>query len=246
MSTDLGYISADSTASVSAFDTYTPLDGSESGNGVPLDAHSSEPDAQALEGSSRKTPDSAESPLTLEELVELLMPEAFDLIKAANPWDMPYMKYCSELLARLVIELPPLHANKWDLETLVKIPPVEIVELEIAPNTTIPLHDHRDYIGAILAIDGQVDCVNYTRIDGPAEPGAFLLQQSKQALLTPGDTSCLGLSQHNFHLLKSGAKTARMVDIFTFVPGGEGHSYWAQINDTPVNEEQGIYSARWL
>lgn len=246
MSTALGSIPADTTARVSAANTDTPSDRSEAGNGRPLNAVSPGPGAQAFGERNQETPDSPERPLNLKEWVEWLMPEAEDLIKAANPCDMAYVKYCSELLARLVIELPPLHADKWDLETLIKIPPVEIVELEIAPNTTIPLHDHRDYIGAILAIDGQVDCVNYTRIDGPGEPDTFLLKQTQQALLTPGDTSYLGLSKHNFHVLKSGAKTARMVDVFTFFPGGEGHSYWAEINDTPINEEQGIYSAKWL
>ena len=212
-------------------------------------------DTQRREALDAGSPDATEapvrpdvSPLSLPELMALIHPEALALVESEQPElaEMPFLNFISEVLPRLVTELPGLGTPSWDIETLLSQPPVEIVTLEFAPGAVIPLHDHRDYIGAIMGVEGEVECVNYTRVDGYSEPGTFLLQQSGQKMLTAGVTGALGSEWNNFHVLTAGAETARLVDVFTFYPGGAGYSAWAEVESEPTDPANGIYQATWL
>ncbi len=61
-----------------------------------------------------------------------------------------------------------------------------------------------------------------------------------------GATGYLGLELHNFHVLTNGPERSRLVDVFTFFPGGDGYSYWADISADPVDADAQIYRAWWL
>ena len=186
------------------------------------------------------------APLSLTELMALVGPAAEELVAASDPDDLGFLSYVAELMPRLQVTLSNQNAQNWDMNTLFAQGPVEVFELEMAPGAQIPLHDHRDYIGVLLGMGGEVHCANYTRVGEPSPPGAeFMLQKTAEEILTPGKASYLGLELHNFHVVTAGDERARLVDLFTFFPGGDGHSYWADLDPEPVDAENAIYRAWW-
>jgi len=184
--------------------------------------------------------------LTLDQLVEIVHPEAKKLVESASGDEIAYLEMVAALVPKVVVDLPDLKTPKWNLKKLKELPPIEVVEIEIAPGHSIPLHDHRDYNGVLCGVDGEAHCVNYSAYAGDAPEGMFLLQKTYEDTLTAGKSAYLGLELHNFHVISAGKTTTRLLDVFTFWPGGAATSAWAKINPKPVNEKDQVYMGWWL
>jgi len=183
-------------------------------------------------------------PITLQELLDAVHPMAAALVAQRNPNELPYLDEVESLLQLLEITLEPLGTPTYDLETLAAKGPVEIVELEMAPNAVIPLHDHRDYTGALLGVHGSAKVVSYTLAEKQDDGPGFLLHKDADVEMGVGATGTLGLTLRNFHILTAGPEGARFVDVFTFFPG-TGYSYFAQLEPEPVDAENDIWRAHW-
>jgi hypothetical protein len=215
----------------------------ESGDDGGLDTTGDESDSTDSAGD-EGTEDTGLEPITLEELMAIVHPWAVDLVAAGNPDDLGYNAECEELLARLEHELPYLMAPNYELDPLLIMAPVEIFQIEMSPGSSIPLHDHQDYIGSIVAMAGNCDAVNYTKLTEPDPEGWFELQEVSSGTLMPGMTGSLGLVDANFHVLNAGPNGCQLVDVFTFFDP-QGYSNWADLDPTPLNAENKIYRARY-
>jgi predicted metal-dependent enzyme (double-stranded beta helix superfamily) len=210
----------------------------------------SEASGETSDGTSNETTGTDESsetgsePLTLEELMAIVHPWAVELVAAANPDDLSYNADVEELLLNLVVDLPDLVSSGYDLEALLVNAPVEIFEIHMAPGATIPLHDHRDYIGSILGVEGSVDATYYTKMTDPDPQGWFEVQEISNGSISPGSVGSLGLVEGNFHVLTAGPQGAKLVDVFTFFDP-QGYSNWAELDPTPINAAEKIYRCRF-
>lgn len=194
--------------------------------------------------SSGETGETGQAPLSLEELMAIIHPWAVELVASSAPDDLGYNANVEALLEALVIDLPDITNGGYDLEELLVNAPIEIFEIHMTPGSVIPLHDHADYIGSIVGVEGSCETINYTQLTQPDPEGWFEVQEVASGNITPGVTGSLGLVEANFHVLQAGPQGAKMVDVFTFF-SPSGYSNWAQLDPTPVDAAQKIYRCRW-
>jgi hypothetical protein len=237
-------------------ETQTPDDSSSNGDdeseSSSEEAESSTQDTgettseESSEGTSDDTSDDTttdSSPLSLQELLDMVHPDAEKLIAESNPDDIAFLQQVVKTMQRLEDEFVAHPTQKYNIAHLVGRSPVDILQIDMAPNASIPLHDHADYIGALLGLKGSAECINYTVVEGDVEPGYFLLDETARVSLEPGTTGYLGLKEHNFHVVTAGASGAQMVDLFVFFDPN-GSSNWASIVEV-VDESKKRYKAKW-
>ena len=108
-------------------------------------------------------------------------------------------------------------------------------------------HDHRDYNGVILGVDGEVRIRNYDIVGDELVPPAgatFQIRQTRDDLILPGRFSSLGRARENVHDVTAGAQGGRVLDAFTFYRP-DGQSYFMDVDETPRDAERGIFDAAW-
>lgn len=194
--------------------------------------------------------------LGLEELVERLFPMARDLVAAEEPAEQAYLQRVAALLSRL--ESPSEHGPR-DVRAVMqrlrkeRAPEVEgrfplsVVEFDIGPGGGFSAHDHRDYNGVILGIEGEARIRNFDILGDEAVPPKdkpFRIREMRDEIITPGRISTLGRRRDNVHELVAGEEGVRVLDIFTFFTEKAG-SYYLEMSQEPIDPKKRIYEARW-
>jgi len=125
--------------------------------------------------------------------------------------------------------------------------PLAAVAMSLKPGGGFSHHDHRDYNGVIMGIEGEVRIRNYDILGDvpvPPEGQAFQLRETADCLILPGRISSLGRRRDNIHDLVAGPDGARVLDVFTFFePGATSH--YLDVEAKPRDAERRIYDAAW-
>ena len=190
--------------------------------------------------------------LGLAEFMTEMSPRARSFIASGGQREEAYLMGVGELMARLET---PTQAQAMDTtrshiegrraaET-----PIDFVVLmfSLEPGKGFSHHDHRDYNGVILGVEGEAHVTNYDILGDnpvPAEGELFQIRQTRDDLILPGRFSSLGTSRDNIHELIAGPDGATVIDVFTFMVEG-AKSYNMNVDAQPRDAERKIYEATW-
>ena len=125
--------------------------------------------------------------------------------------------------------------------------PLMAVSVRLKPGRGFRHHDHLDYNGVIMGIDGEVRIRNYDFLDeAPAleSDETFRIRETRNDLILPGRMSTLGRNRDNIHDLVAGKKGAHVLDVFTFFAKHAGSRY-LDVAPEPRDAEARIYDAAW-
>lgn len=194
------------------------------------------------------------SPETLEvgELVAQMVPRARRLIAEGGKREEAYLMGIGELLARLQVptrEDLKATMKRYSLENADDERPREIsvVMFKLEPGRGFTHHDHRDYNGVILGVEGEARIKNFDILGAhpiPPSGRSFQLRETRDDLILPDRFSTLGSARDNVHNLVAGPEGATVLDVFTFLrPGARSH--WLEVDPTPRDAERKIYDAAW-
>lgn len=204
-------------------------------------------------------PDVTDEPLTIEQLLARVRPEARRMIASDRPDETAYLAAVSSLLARYQPEEPwsvrEPDDGRWSMNTVARVPPVIVFEIRMRPGAKIDLHDHRHYNGVLVCREGSVRCRNFDIVQPDGREldiaagevptgGDFLIRQNRDAILTRGLRSKLSRDRDNIHHVEAGPEGCVLSDLFThFRP--EARSYSIAWDDTPVSRGSDIYKVSW-
>jgi len=124
---------------------------------------------------------------------------------------------------------------------------VVVAMFALDPGKGFSHHDHRDYNGVILGVEGEAHVRNYDILgDDPVPPEGevFRIRQTRDDLILPGRFSTLGTSRDNVHELIAGPEGATVLDVFTFM-NEEATSYFMDVDPEPRDADQRIFDATW-
>lgn len=203
--------------------------------------------------------DAVAAPLTIDQLVAKLRPEAKRMIAADRPDESSYLAAVSTLLARYKPEDPwamrDVGDSGWSMNTAAWMPPVVVFDIQMRPGSKIHLHDHRHYNGVLLCTDGSVRCRNFDivqldgqRLDivaGEAPTGDdFLIRQNKDSTLSRGQLSTLSRDRDNIHHIEASPDGCTLVDFFTYFRR-EARSYELDWDERPLSKGGDVYKVAW-
>lgn len=123
-----------------------------------------------------------------------------------------------------------------------------VVMFDLKPGKGFSHHDHRDYNGMILGVEGEAHVTNYDILgDNPIPPQdeTFQIRQTRDDLILPGRFSSLGMTRENVHELIAGPEGAVVLDVFTYLPTSTG-SHFMEVAEEPRDAERRIYDASWV
>jgi predicted metal-dependent enzyme (double-stranded beta helix superfamily) len=187
--------------------------------------------------------------VSIQKVVSQLLPKARKLIKDKEPNEEAYLFEVASLLTRLG-KLPTGKiddgARPYRLEAVKNSRPIVIYQIVMKPGAVIKLHDHRDYNGVIMGIEGSAECRNFDFVDAeiPAKGKPFRIREEASVTLRPGRVGTLARRRHNVHLVTAGPEGARLLDVFTFFSRSAGSS-WINFDDSPVAGSDDIYEVTW-
>ena len=189
-------------------------------------------------------------PITLEEFVKQAEPIADALVSTEKPNEDAYLMHLASLLCRIA----PLPAQaQQESERPIQMKRryrgthFAAIQIHMDEGAALPFHDHYEYNGAILGLEGTVHARNFEMVDAdrrPPEDATFAIRETVRATLTPGRISTLSRRRDNIHDLRGGKGGGRLLDIFTFFPSSQGSKY-LEVEDEPIDADHRIYQARW-
>ncbi|GJM21133.1 MAG: hypothetical protein DHS20C15_10480 [Planctomycetota bacterium] len=207
--------------------------------------------AAAISASSGPAPVPAES-LEIAELIAEMSPRAHELVHTGGKNEEAYLMAVGALLARL--QLPSdeqLGRAMHEFYTNGQADPdtreIAIVAFNLEPGGGFDHHDHRDYNGVILGVEGEARIKNYDILGDELVPPpgqTFQIRQTRDDLILPGRFSSLGRTRENVHNLVAGPEGARVLDVFTFYEADAG-SYFMDVDPQARDPERGIFDATW-
>lgn len=185
--------------------------------------------------------------LDLDAFVMQAQPLARQLVAAKVPDEERYLKTIARLLGRIEgikpSRLRPKQNYAMHKEVLFR--PLIIYQMRLAPGAGIPLHDHRNYNGVLMGMEGSASCRNFEVVtEGQPTKGEVTVKLSSETELEQGVISTLSRRRDNLHELKAGRHGARLLDVFTHF-GDDARSHWIRREDKPLDAEPGTYRARW-
>jgi hypothetical protein len=174
-----------------------------------------------------------------DAVVDALQPLAEGLIQSEQPNEDAY-------LARVAARLLELDRACVEKTSRHRKMPLVIMQIGLRPGGAIPFHDHRNYNGVLLGLEGEIRVRNFEVAGSepvPAKDRDFEIRETADLLLTPGRVSSLSRSRDNVHDLRAGPTGGRVLDVFTFF--GNGGSHYMTVDAAPVDAEKRVYRARW-
>ena len=118
------------------------------------------------------------------------------------------------------------------------------IQIGFEPGAKISLHDHLNYSGVILCVQGEMHCRNFDIVEEVGEDEVTLFE-STNAMLVPGRMCTLSSTRENLHELVAGPSGARVLDVFTYLRKPSGSRYLDWIGEAPVDEAARLYRAKW-
>jgi hypothetical protein len=219
-------------------------------------AHARPPqDGAATRAASRPTSADSDPDAALDRFCAETIEDARRLVGAATPDEEAYLT----LLAARLRALPPLPVAAFTdsgaprSERRPRGRPLVVLQFRLAAGKGFSLHDHRDYNGALLGLEGEADCRNFDFVDVAASRPAtrpaskspeFLIRATTRTTLKPGVVSTLSRTRDNLHEVKAGPQGARLFDVFTHFAPGSG-SFGLATDWKPVAGREGVFRARW-
>jgi quercetin dioxygenase-like cupin family protein len=190
--------------------------------------------------------------LDLTGFLAEMYPRAQAFIASGGEREEAYLMAIGELMARVQ---PPAPAQaRADMKSfLEQNPPVGkdleilVVMFALEPGKGFTHHDHRDYNGVILGVEGEAHVTNYDILGDtlvPPEGETFQIRQTRDDLILPGRFSSLGSTRENVHELIAGPDGATVLDVFTYLQPG-ARSYFMDVDPKPRDAERRIYDATW-
>lgn len=126
--------------------------------------------------------------------------------------------------------------------------PLMITEFRLDPGATIPLHDHRDYNGVLLVVDGQIRIRSFDIVGPDTRPAAgttFKIRETRNELLGPGQGSSLSRTRDNIHDIRATEHGATLIDFFTFY-APQGRSFYLAAARDLFEATPAVLEATWL
>ena len=124
---------------------------------------------------------------------------------------------------------------------------MQAVQIGFGPGGKIPIHDHRDYNGVILGVEGELRARNFDILGTdrvPPKGETFQIRETRDDLIFAGGFSTLSRTRDNVHAIVAGSEGARVLDVFTYFVEG-ARSYFMDVDPTPRDADRGIYEAAW-
>lgn len=121
---------------------------------------------------------------------------------------------------------------------------IRAIQIGFAPGASIPIHDHLDYNGLILCLEGEMRCRNFDVVEEQAG-GEVVVRETVDALLTPGRFSTLTTTRDNLHELVAGPTGCRVLDIFTYFTERATSRYLTFEGEAPLDAARKTFAARW-
>lgn len=125
--------------------------------------------------------------------------------------------------------------------------PINAMTMRLRPGRGFKHHDHLNYNGVIMGIEGEVRIKNYDFIGAVPDiksPKSFQIRETRDDLILPGRISTLGCKRDNIHDLVAGKEGAQVLDVFTFF-GSKVGSRYLDVESKPRDAEARIYEAAW-
>jgi len=119
-------------------------------------------------------------------------------------------------------------------------------QLWIPPGGAIPLHDHRDFFGAVVCVQGEVAVRSFDIVEGTADEPVVTLRESVQAWLQPGRYSLLTRARDNVHELRAGEQGARLLDLFAWLSPQARSAELRWLDDPAARPADRRYRAAWV
>jgi hypothetical protein len=198
------------------------------------------------------TPEAPRTDGTLDvaELLTEMHPRAKSFARSGGEREEAYLMTIGGLLARL--ETPTREETRSAMKEFRKRLKGEaygmaVVRFDLEPGKGFSHHDHRNYNGVILCVEGEAHITNYDILgDTPVPPKGetFQIRQTRDDLILPGRFSSLGTKRDNVHELKAGPGGATVLDVFTFV-APFAKSYYMDVAPEPRDTALRIYDASW-
>lgn len=193
-----------------------------------------------LEGSSSHTWPELGS-ITWEEFIHDLIPRAESLL-AQYLDEETYVSQLANQLKRVA----PLTIPLWN--KLVSHQLWQVTEVRLDESLGFPHHDHRQYNGVILVLEGQVHIRSYDLL-GPERtppPGCRVrLRETANCIFTAGEFSTLTTTRDNVHDLRGGPGGCRLLDVFTWL-GPNPQSVDLEVDEHPIEPGTNVYRASFL
>lgn len=195
---------------------------------------------------------SADEPLApdaidLDAFVLQAQPLARKLVEAKVPDEERYLKTIARLIARIEGIKPSTlrPRQKYGMHTEALFRPLIVYQMRLAPGAGIPLHDHRNYNGVLMGLEGSASCRNFEVVDeGQPTEGEVTVRVSSETELERGVISTLSRRRDNLHELKAGKRGARLLDVFTHF-SDNARSHWIKREPAPLDEQARTYKATW-
>ena len=191
--------------------------------------------------------------LEIGELLAEMFPLAKQVIDSGGSQEESYLMSVGALMARLRIPSNiELEAEMLDLYETHGTSTRESFEVDlrfydIEPGKGFSHHDHRDYNGVVLGIEGEFRIRNYDFLQpdlAQASSESFKIRKVREDLILPGRFSSLGLRRENIHDIVAGNQGGLILDAFTiFKPDAD--SFFMEVDPKPCDPERNIFEAVW-
>ncbi|MEM7206022.1 MAG: hypothetical protein AAF628_37550 [Planctomycetota bacterium] len=190
--------------------------------------------------------------LTFDEFLADMLPHARRVVASKGQDEEAYLMNAAAALSRLRNPGAPLRktmkAFRQQHHQDGKRFPLMAVSMQLKPGRGFKHHDHLDYNGVILGVEGELRIRNFD-IVGEAPPieekrKTFAIRQTRDDLILPGRFSTLGRNRDNIHELVAGKSGARVLDVFTFFEQ-RATSRFLSVEEKPRDPEARIYDASW-
>lgn len=118
-------------------------------------------------------------------------------------------------------------------------------QIHVAPGGAIPLHDHRDFFGAIVCADGEVEIRSFDLAQGSRDTDEVTVRETSRVWLRPGRFSLLTRTRDNVHEFRAGPQGARVLDLFVWLDRAAHSRTLDWIDDPASQPKDRCYRARW-
>ena len=190
--------------------------------------------------------------LDVAEFLAEMHPRAQRYIASGGEREEAYLMTIGALMARLQTPTPD-QARSAVMGFMAEHPPVDgameimLVMFQLEAGKGFTHHDHRDYNGVVLGVEGSAHVANYDILGDdlvPPKGTTFQIRQTRDDVLLPGRFSSLATTRENVHELIAGPDGATVLDVFTFLPTSEG-SHFMDVEPVPRDAARRIYDASW-
>ena len=192
--------------------------------------------------------------LDLEGFLQETYPRAKQFVASGAKQEEAYLMAVGELMARLnTADLTPKQ-TQTRMKAFAERHESEdtrfemwVVLFALEPGKGFSHHDHRDYNGLILGVEGEARVHNFDVVGPdpvPPKDTTFQIRQTRDDRIYPGRFSTLGTTRENIHDLVAGPDGATVLDVFTFL-NKDANSHFLKVDPKPRDAERGIFDASW-